>query len=114
MKRQPETQEEVAGNSVASAAGLSRILERVGMALTDAERSFEVQFDRDVAVTSIKVLLPTYERADYLVVCNAEREGERLVAFHGGASFQEAVVGTLHKFRNNSMKWRADTWSNDG
>jgi len=101
---------EVDGNAMASAAAVQRQLLRMGDVLVRMEHTLEKAYENEVDVKRISVTMPDMERGDYMVYVSAYVDGKKMVAFHGGATFSEAIVGAIDRLANRSLKWREDKY----
>ena len=83
---------------------------RDGFILGTAERIFERYWSEGVEITKIVCRPPADSDGEWLVVVSAVQAGEKIVAFHRGMSFGEALVGTLNRLDNRSVKWNPDKY----
>lgn len=98
------------GNSMASAAGLTRMLVRQAEALHRIENTLGQLEDEDIFVLGMSLRAPNYEKAEWLAVLRADSPNGRLVAFHNAPSYAELVSGVAERLTNRSIKWKADQY----
>ena len=93
---------------MASALAVQREMLRVAETLYRADALVNTLFEEDVDVTRISITLPTMDRGECMAVVNATVHGEYAVAFHGGATLHECLLGVLARLENRSLKWKQD------
>ncbi len=65
--------------------------------------------DGEVYVTKLTFKVNWGDEGDCFVIVNATIGGQKQVAFHGGSTFGDAIIGVMKRLENGSMKWRKDT-----
>lgn len=85
--------------------------QKLGQTLILSESMFDRMDERGDDVTSMSVRFPTEESDDFLVTVRMITDTDKVVGFHGGASFHEALRGTLNRLANGTMKWRHDDYA---
>lgn len=99
---------DVPGNTMAEARAWAKRVHSYGIALLKLDRLTDPELRRGAVITSIKVLKPTAERSDWLVVVKGREGGRNVVGFHSALDPSEAVRVAIEKFDNRSMKLRED------
>ncbi len=79
----------------ASTAKLSQWLENPG--------------DGETYVTKLTIKPNWGDEGDCFIIINATIGGENRVAFHGGSTLGDAIIGVVKRLTNGNMKWREDT-----
>jgi hypothetical protein len=51
------------------------------------------------------------EYDEYLIVVQAAKDGERVVAFQSAPTLAEAFEGLFNRLENRSIRWRADEYA---
>lgn len=86
------------------------LVSRAGADLLSFERTIERLEGQDVIIKRVSIKAPLEDGQDYFAIvtgCMGERP---VVAFHGGSSFLEAVVGVARRLGNGSMTWKEDQY----
>lgn len=96
------------GNAMAAAIAVQRAMIKFAEQFYRAEDLFDHLFEDGVQVTGIRIKLPDQEREGYMAVVSALVDGEPVVAFTGGSTYQEAQLGALQRLENRSLKWSSD------
>lgn len=98
-----------AGNTLAAQAAFDREMVRSAATIMRFDRVADRLFEGDeMVVTRISVNLPTQERDGYLAIVTATHPEGNLVAFHGGTTLLDALVGLISRLENGSIKWQKD------
>ncbi len=84
---------------------------RLGTALVRAQRMFDQMLEKGDDITSLSVRFPNEDGGDFLVTVRMTTDTDKVVGFHGATSFHEAVIGTLNRLSNASIKWRHDDYA---
>lgn len=114
MSRKPQNQHDVAGNALASAQNYARAMVRHGETIEYMERICDNYFDDDIEVDSLRVRAPRERAGEWLVIVKAWHGNKPMVAFHSALSFAEALIGTINRMRNKSLKWKEDEYASKG
>lgn len=62
-------------------------------------------------LVGMSVRFPREDGEDFLVTLRAlDEAGAPVVAFHGAATLEDAVMGVVNRIDNGSLSWRADQW----
>ncbi len=64
--------------------------------------------DGETYVTKITVKPNWGEEGDCFMIINATIGGEQRVAFHGGNTLGDVIIGTVRRLSAGTMKWRED------
>lgn len=107
----PVKYEEVPGSAIGSQLAYQKALIRFAEKINLYEASLEHLFEDDINVTSLSIRHPLDEGEDYLITIRAIAAGEKVVAFHDGASLFEALEGLVNRLRNKSLRWKADKYA---
>lgn len=67
--------------------------------------------DQEIYVKSLTFKAPDDDRAGWLVVIRAMREGIPVVGFHNGDTFGEVLKGTTDRLSNRSVRWKEDQYA---
>lgn len=59
-------------------------------------------------VTKLTVKPNWGDDGDLFMIINAVIDGRKRVAFHGGSTLADALIGLSKRLANGSMKWRED------
>lgn len=105
-----KSERDVDGNAMASAVAVQREMVRTAEKLYRMEELLDKLFEEDQEVLRIAVQCPDGDRDDYMVYVTGLVDGKRCVAFHGGATFREALIGAIDRMSNRSLKWREDKY----
>jgi len=86
--------------------------ERVRDELADSAENFsewlENPGDGETYITKVTFKPNWGSEGDIFIILNATVGGVDRVAFHGGATFADALISAVKRLRNGSMKWRDD------
>lgn len=102
---------DVPGNSMETAAAIQRVAARQGAKLLRWESLLESLDNDDTILSGLKVRLPQMEYDEYLIVVQAAKDGERVVAFQSAPTLAEAFEGLFNRLENRSIRWRADEYA---
>lgn len=108
MSRRKKNLYDVPGNAVASAQNYARAMIRHGEAIEYMERICDNYFEEDIEVDSLRVRAPREEGGEWLTIVKAWHGDKPMVAFHSAMSFAEALVGTLNRMKNKTLRWKDD------
>lgn len=70
--------------------------------------------DRDlvVDVTGLSIRGPRTETDGFFIVIRGtDEEGTPVVAFHDGATLEDALLGVHNRLSNGTFKWRVDEYA---
>lgn len=101
---------EVPGDSVTSAANYARAMVRLAEAIVDFERQADRLAETDLFIQSMTIRLPSYDRAEYLLVLRGTTPDGAVVAFHNAPTLWETIEGTVNRLKNGSLKWKEDQY----
>lgn len=59
-------------------------------------------------IREIRVKTPNETGSEYLVIVKATNQGQKLVAFHGADTFEDALAGALNKMEQRGLQWKED------
>jgi hypothetical protein len=99
-----------AGSAVNRQVAFDKEMFKKGIKVTRMSNHIEKTETHDTGVTSIRFKAPTDERAEWFGVVSYVHEGEPLVAFHSGETFEEVLLGVCSRFVNGSLKWKEDQY----
>lgn len=102
---------DIAGDARASAIAVQRHLMRLGERMEMFEHHADRLFEQGLEVVGLSVRCPGDESAEYLVIARGRDSTGKVVAFHGGETFAEAVGGFMSRMANDSLKWRKDEYA---
>lgn len=103
--------DDVNGSAMLSAVNHQRRLIRLGETLQQLEPVLDKLYEEDTMILGVSIRFTDDEGGDYLVVIRAQKDGERVVAFHAAATFYEAVEGFVNRLTNRSLRWKADEFT---
>lgn len=98
------------GNAKASTLAYERQMVRMAQQFVRFDMMLERLFEDDIEVYGMSIKVPVSEGEDYFVVVRARVGNDRKVGFGNGASFAEALRGTLARIENGSMRWKDDQY----
>jgi hypothetical protein len=98
--------------SVARGSSRGVVAENIGQTIIMANGVIERLFEEDVVLLSLTVQTPYKGREDFLVVGRFRNGGVSMVAFHGAATFYEAIKGFLDRLINRTLVFREDQYAN--
>lgn len=98
----------IPGNALAEAAAFDRELVRIGKAVKQLESLCFGHAKEGFVVTYVNFRVTADEGEDVLAIGKACWDGEKVIAFHDGSSFADALVGFTNRFRNGQLKWKED------
>jgi len=98
------------GNTIAEQHALDKRLHRNGFVVETAERIFDRYWDEGCEITKVTIRPPADADGEWLVVVAGTADGNKVVAFHRGMSFGEALIGMLNRLDNRSVKWNPDKY----
>lgn len=105
------TRGDVPGNSLASAAEYQRQMVKSAEQLMRLEAVLDRLDEQGTFVLGMSIKVKGFDRNDYLVVLRAQVGNERVVSFHTGDTFLEAVRGMAARLENGSVKWKEDSYA---
>lgn len=102
---------EIPGNSIGTAQAHQKWLMKAGNALSMLSEGFERYDEETGVVHSIRFAAPGVERSEWLAIVSVESGDGRQVAFSSGEDFMSCLVTVANRWRNGSLKWRADEYN---
>jgi len=99
---------DVPGNAIASQAAFDREMVRTAAGIYRVDDVLARLYEDDCNITRFGIICPNMLRTEYMGVVNAVSAGAPIVAFHGGQTFKDCLVGMLARIENGSITWRAD------
>lgn len=105
---------EVPGNSLASAEMMARQMERYGVALVRLYEAFCRAERYDIIITGLNLSCRTGPEQEWIGIVKAEIEGIPKVCFQAGMNPQDIIVALDGRFRNGRLDWRDDKFRPGG
>ena len=62
----------------------------------------------DMQIREIRVKTPLTTGNEYLVIMKPTSGGRKVIAFHGAATYEDAMAGALDKLEKNLLNWKED------
>lgn len=99
------------GNTLASQRSYEQSMVKVGQAVNRLDAYIDAYAEEDVFVSSMSIRVPQDIGDDVFITVRARVNDEAVVAFHGGATFAEALTGLINRFQNRSLRWKEDQYA---